>query len=65
LNTAGPALARYGDDYFDECNASTSAGVLRRPDQGNTINMIDVAGSVISRGTVETPTLVQVRYTGP
>jgi Peptidase A4 family len=64
IDTAGPELARYGDVYFDECNASTSANVLRRPDQGNTINMTDSTGAVISRGTIETPTLVQVRYTG-
>lgn len=64
IDTNSPELARYGDVYFDSANAGTVADTLIRAGSGNTINMTD-SGSTISTGLSETPTLVQVRYTGP
>lgn len=64
IDTYTPELARYGDVYFDEAEAGTVDGVTIDAGSGNTINMID-GGNVISSGTIETPTLIQVRYTGP
>jgi hypothetical protein len=64
IDTNTPELARYGDVYFDEANAGTVGNATLHAGSGNTINMVD-NGNVISTGTIETQTLVQVRYTGP
>ncbi len=64
IDTSTPELARYGEVYFDECNAGTLNHQLIKGGTGNTINMTD-GGSVISTGTIETPSLIQVKYTGP
>lgn len=64
IDTNAPELARYGEMYFDECHAGTANRNLVNPGSGNTINMVD-GGSVISSGSIENDTLVQVKYTGP
>jgi peptidase A4-like protein len=64
IDSNTPELARYGDVYFDEANAGTVGGATLHAGAGNTINMVD-GGNVISTGTIESSTLVQVKYTGP
>jgi hypothetical protein len=64
IDTNTPELARYGDVYFDEARAATVSGALIDAGSGNVIDMVD-SGNTISAGLIETPTLVQVRYTGP
>jgi Peptidase A4 family len=64
IDTNTPELARYGNVYFDEARAATAGGALIDAGSGNVIDMVD-SGSTISAGLIETPTLVQVRYTGP
>ena len=64
IDTSTPELARYGDVYCDEANAGTVGGISLQAGSGNTINMVDT-NQVISQGTIETATLVQVKYTGP
>ena len=64
IDTNTPELARYGDVYFDAAIAGTVAGTLVDAGSGNVIDMTD-SGTTISTGEIETPTLVQVRYTGP
>jgi hypothetical protein len=59
-----PELARYGDVYFDAANTGTMANKLLNAGAGSVINMVD-SGETISTGRIETPTLVQVRYTSP
>lgn len=63
ISSAGALLARYGEVYFDEANAGTVGGSTLHSGSGNTINMVD-GGNVISAGTLENATLVQVKYTG-
>jgi hypothetical protein len=65
IDTSAPELAQYGEVYFSEMNASTSSNVLMQGGTGNTINMVDGSGNVISQGTIENATVVQVKYTGP
>jgi hypothetical protein len=64
IDTNTPELARYGDVYFAEANAGTVANALINAGSGNVIDMVD-SGNTISTGVIETPTLVQVSYTGP
>jgi len=59
-----PELARFGDVYFDDANAGTLGRQLLRGGNGNVVEMTDF-GNVIATGVIETPTLIQVRYTGP
>lgn len=64
IDSNTPELARYGDVYFDDAIAGTVGGTTLDAGSGNTIDMDD-SGDTISAGLIETPTLVQVRYTGP
>jgi hypothetical protein len=64
IGASGPALARFGDVYFDETNAGTINHELLRGGDGFTINMVE-GGGVVALSTVETPSLIQVKYTGP
>jgi hypothetical protein len=59
-----PELARYGEVYFGDAQAGTASHALIQAGTGNTIDMIDATGT-ISTGVIETPTLIQVKYTGP
>jgi hypothetical protein len=65
IDTNTPELAPYGDVYFAAANAGTVANTLLNAGAGNVIDMVDDSGNIISTGLIETPTLVQVRYTGP
>jgi len=65
IDTNTPELAQYGEVYFSEANAGTAKQALLQGGTGNTINMVDNNGSVISQGTIENSTVVQVKYTGP
>jgi Peptidase A4 family len=65
IDTNTPELARYGDVYFAAANAGTVANALLNAGDGNVIDMVDSGSNIISTGLIETPTLVQVRYTGP
>jgi len=61
-------LARYGDMYFSAANAGTVAGTAMNAGAGNILTMTDTgdeSGNPSSTGLIETPTLVQVHYTGP
>jgi len=64
IDTNTPELAQYGEVYFSEMNAGLSNGDLVQGGTGNTINMLN-NGSVISQGTIENSTVIQVEYTGP
>ncbi len=64
VDSSPPELARYGEVYFGDAQAGTASGALIRAGTGNTIDMVDVTGT-ISAGMIETPTLIQVKYTGP
>jgi hypothetical protein len=55
-------LARYGEVYFDNAIAETSANVLVKGGTGNTISMTG-GGKTISTPTIETPTLIKCLYT--
>jgi hypothetical protein len=59
-----PELARYGEVYFGDAQAGTANHALIQAGTGNTIDMVDVTGT-ISTGVIETATLIQVKYTGP
>jgi hypothetical protein len=59
-----PELARYGEVYFDDAQAGTASHALIQAGTGTTIDMIGATGT-ISTGVIETPTLIQVKYTGP
>lgn len=59
-----PELARFGDVYFDEANAGTVGHQLLHGGTGNVVEMTDF-DNVIATGVIETPTLIQVKYTGP
>ena len=63
IDTNTPELARYGDVYFAAAYAGTAAGAQMDASAGNVINMVD-SGYTISTGQIESPALVQVRYTG-
>jgi hypothetical protein len=68
INSSTPQLARYGDVYFAAASAGTVAGAVVNAGAANVITMTDtgdVTGHPLSTGLIETPTLVQVRYTGP
>jgi Peptidase A4 family len=58
------SLGRFGDVYFDEANAGTAGRQLLRGGTGNVVEMTAL-GVVIATGVLCTPTLVQVKYTGP
>lgn len=58
-----PELARYGEVYFGDAQAGTASHALIQAGTGNTIDMVDVTGT-ISMGVIETPTLIQAKYTG-
>jgi hypothetical protein len=64
IDTNVPELASYGAVYFDACTAGTVKGGLLQAGDGHTINMLDGAGNVISRGSIENPELVRVFYEG-
>jgi Peptidase A4 family len=63
VDSSPPELARYGEVYFDDSQAGTASHALIQAGTGNTIDMVDVTGT-ISAGIIETPTLIQVKYTG-
>lgn len=57
-------LADYGEVFFSECEAVTTAGNIVGGGTGNNIVAFDTQGNVISRGNLITPTVVQCLYTG-
>jgi peptidase A4-like protein len=62
IDTSVPELASYGSVYFDGCVAGASDQTLLQAGDGNTINMIDANGKVISRAEIEDPQLVRCFY---
>jgi hypothetical protein len=64
IGASGPALARFGDVYFDQAYAGASDHEVCRGGDGYTINLTE-SGAVLALTTVETRTLIQVKYTGP
>ena len=62
IDTSTPELAQYTTVEFTECNAGTVGGVSIQSGSGNTINMVDGGGSVISEGQLVGSTQVQVSY---
>jgi hypothetical protein len=55
-------LASYGQVTFTGCAAGSLAGATINAGAGTTIDMVDAAGAVISRGAIVNPTEVQVSY---
>lgn len=64
IDTNTPELAQYGEVFFSEMNAGTASHALLQGGTGNTINMTDTNGNVISEGIIENATVVEVKYTG-
>jgi hypothetical protein len=64
IDTSVPELASYGSAYFDACFAGTSNGAELQAGDGNTINMLDANGNLISRGSIENPHLIRCLYEG-
>jgi hypothetical protein len=65
-NDGDPAvLARYGETYFDGAIAGTVQHQVIDAGSGEIIQLVGANNNVISTATIETPTLVQVKYTGP
>ena len=62
IDTSTPELASYGSVYFDGCVAGASDQALLQAGDGNTINMFEANGKVISRGIIENPQLVRCVY---
>ncbi len=57
-----PELAQYTPVEFTDCNAGTIGGQTVQAGSGNTINMVDSNGAVISTGEIVGPTAVQVGF---
>jgi hypothetical protein len=57
------ALADYGEVFFSVCEAVTTTGTTVNGGSGDNINMT-AGGSVVSDGTLITPTVVQCLYAG-
>jgi hypothetical protein len=57
-----PELGQYNTVEFTDCNAGTAGGQTVQVGSGNTINMVDSTGTVISTGEIVGPTSVQVSY---
>ena len=64
VDDSPPELARNGEVYFGNAQAGMASHALIQAGSSNTIDMIDATGT-ISAGVIETPTLIQVKYTGP
>ena len=64
IDTNTPELASYGEVFFDDANAGTVNGASLQAGSGNVIKMLNASNAVISTGTIETPTLVKVAYSG-
>jgi hypothetical protein len=62
IDTSTPELAEYTTVEFTECNAGTFGGVTVQGGTGDTINMVDGSGNLISEGAILDPTDVQVSY---
>jgi hypothetical protein len=58
-------LPDYGEIFFSNCQAVLNNNVTVNGGSGDTINMTNAAGQVISEGIVITPTVIQCLYTGP
>jgi Peptidase A4 family len=58
-------VASYGDVYFAGAGAGTVRGDFVNAGSGDTINMLDFNGKVVSYGDIEGTTLVGARYSGP
>ncbi len=58
-------LARFGDVYFAEASALTTADTVINAGSGDSINLVDESDNVFATGRIESPTLIQVRYAGP
>ena len=56
------ALADYGATFFDESYAFTTARVQVNAGTGDTINMVDSAGNVVSETLIEAPQLIKVSF---
>jgi hypothetical protein len=57
-----PELAQYSPVDFRECNGGTVGGKSVQVGSGNTINMVDGSGNVISKAQIVNATEVQVNY---
>ena len=57
-----PELAKYTTVKFTNCAAVTVKAKTLYPDQGNTINMVNSSGAVISKGTDVGKREVDVSY---
>jgi hypothetical protein len=64
IDTNVPELAKYTPVVFTECNAGTVGRQTVQAGNGNTINMVDAVGNVISKGAILNATSVEVTYTG-
>jgi hypothetical protein len=60
-------LPDYGEVFFSDCEAYTSAGgVVPGPGTGTTVNIVaGTAGSVVSQGALISPGIIQCSYVGP
>jgi hypothetical protein len=57
-----PALAKFTTVDFTQCSATTVRDKTVRPNSGNTIDMVDLSGQVISKGKFVESNEVQVSY---
>jgi hypothetical protein len=64
VNGAIPNLAEFGDVYFDNAIAATQSGNLLYPSNSSPITMQDDQQNILATATIETATLIQVKYTG-
>jgi hypothetical protein len=55
----------YGEIFFSNCEAVLNNNVTVNGGTGDTINMTNADGQVISEGIVITPTVIQCLYSGP
>jgi hypothetical protein len=64
VNGQQSATADFGEVFFSECEADTTAGVVVDGGTGDNINQINSAGTVVVDGNVISPTVVQCLYVG-
>jgi hypothetical protein len=59
---SAPELAKYTTVKFINCAAVTVKGKTLYPDRGNTIDMVNTGGAVISKGKIVGTREVEVSY---
>jgi peptidase A4-like protein len=63
IRDANPPLPKFGDIYFDSAMGGHGLDFVADGGTDTAINMVE-NGTAVATTTIETPTLIQIRYTG-